>query len=1155
MRSALLTAVAALALTVPATAYANGLHENVDRRTGTVNPTATQQRAVAALGASATWNRFGTPLSLIRRGGFLATGIEGRTAADAARTFLEANKAVFGLRSTTGLRALHDGRLAASKGHAVLFGQRFGSLPTAAGGQVTVGITGTRATGWKVFYASSSLAGETRLAGAPRLSPQAAWLAAGADVGRGRSLVHMKTATKRGDWTVMGVGGLAQPQRARLVALPTPTDGVVPAYETIVLDGTTSAFKHYVDARTGRVLVREDLVHQAAAASTTPFTGTLPVADGACAPQHGPYAVPANTVSLDIQATANVPANDIVLRLYSGTTLVQAADTLTSPEVIHYEPAGGVPPGSYFVEVCEFEDGAPPAAPAGYTGLVTVNDAASTNPLPYPPRWQAFPASPLQGTLSSDPWSNPSTDTRAVWCWDTNVNGNAIPGCDSEVGNLAARVPWDHDLTTDLPTFTTRGNNARSGEAWTSPLTPGAFGFQPLSTQRNYGFPWANIWHTSDCSPTNALVPGVSNDISAAVTNLFAMHNRMHDWSYFLGFTEENWNAQEVNFGLTAKTRQGDSVIGNAQAGALSGGFPSYLGRDNANMIALPEGVRPITNMYLWQPLAGAFYAPCVDGDYDMAVIAHEYTHLIENRMIGKGGTRTGHHAGAMGESYSDLNAVEYLNEYRLTPVSGESPFAVGSYVTGNKQRAIRNYNMSWARTGALPSPGAAPQVNPLNFGDLGYDLTGGQVHADGEIWSAVNYDLRQALVAKYNGQYPASNAALQKRCADGLEPAERCPGNRRWIQIMYDAFLLMPVGPSMLDSRDAYLAADQARFGGANQAEIWLAFARRGLGVNATSSNAVSDQNDSDPKPDFERPGSNATVTFLAVASNEQNAAVNARVYVGHYEARVSPIAVTGAEPSGSPGSTNLDRRAGFAPGTYDFVAHAPGYGHVRFTRTFSAGQTTTVTINMPTNWASSSKSASASGDGENHGNLVDDTEGTQWDDPAGGGAVDATRPQVTVALGGGVHRVNRVQVSALLLGQNRFTALRQFRIEVSTDGVDFSPVLTSAVDAFPGAPPRPVAPELILRSFSFPAVDASHVRIVVLNNQCTGNSAFHGEQDNDPANDTDCRFGTPGSNPVQILGDLPDVLAERASEVHVAELQVFSSTGGASGGGHDKR
>ena len=27
------------------------------------------------------------------------------------------------------------------------------------------------------------------------------------------------------------------------------------------------------------------------------------------------------------------------------------------------------------------------------------------------------------------------------------------------------------------------------------------------------------------------------------------MHNRMHDWSYHLGFTEETFNLQKANFG------------------------------------------------------------------------------------------------------------------------------------------------------------------------------------------------------------------------------------------------------------------------------------------------------------------------------------------------------------------------------------------------------------------------------------------------------------------------------------------------------------------------------------------------------------------------------------------------------------------------------
>jgi len=48
----------------------------------------------------------------------------------------------------------------------------------------------------------------------------------------------------------------------------------------------------------------------------------------------------------------------------------------------------------------------------------------------------------------------------------------------------------------------------------------------------------------------------------------------------------------------------------------------------------------------------------------------------------------------------------------------------------------------------------------------------------------------------------------------------------------MFDAFLLQPGATNMLIARDAMLAADMARFGGANQVEIWRAFAKRGMGV-----------------------------------------------------------------------------------------------------------------------------------------------------------------------------------------------------------------------------------------------------------------------------------------------------------------------------------
>ena len=122
-----------------------------------------------------------------------------------------------------------------------------------------------------------------------------------------------------------------------------------------------------------------------------------------------------------------------------------------------------------------------------------------------------------------------------------------------------------------------------------------------------------------------------------------------------------------------------------------------------------PDGTRSTTNMFLWQPLAGAFYAPCVDGDFDMSVIGHEYGHMIENRMIGKGVRRQGDHAGAMGESFGDMNAMEYLNEYGFAPVSHENRYAIGPYVTSNPYRGIRNYAMNF------PYAGKAPAAEPLS--------------------------------------------------------------------------------------------------------------------------------------------------------------------------------------------------------------------------------------------------------------------------------------------------------------------------------------------------------------------------------------------------------------------------------------------------------
>ena len=111
-------------------------------------------------------------------------------------------------------------------------------------------------------------------------------------------------------------------------------------------------------------------------------------------------------------------------------------------------------------------------------------------------------------------------------------------------------------------------------------------------------------------------------------------------------------------------------------------------------------------------------------------------------------------------------------------------------------------------------------------------------------------------LIDKYDDDFPAGDQELQTECAEGfLMPAHRCPGNRRWIQLMFDAMLPMPTNLSMLQARDATLQADLMRFGGANQKELWLGYARQGMGVNAASSNTTANT-DIDLTPDFEPVG-----------------------------------------------------------------------------------------------------------------------------------------------------------------------------------------------------------------------------------------------------------------------------------------------------------
>ena len=276
---------------------------------------------------------------------------------------------------------------------------------------------------------------------------------------------------------------------------------------------------------------------------------------------------------------------------------------------------------------------------------------------------------------------------------------------------------------------TTLGNNASTYANYSNFLVPADQGPRPVSPTSQFNYTYDKNWQRTNGT---AVPPSYALDLNPAATNLFFHHNRIHDEFYDFGFTETAGNFQ---------TDGGDPILGLVHAGAASGGAPTYTGRDNAYMLTLPDGIPPWSGMFLWEPINDAFEGPYSDGNFDASVIEHEYAHGLTNRYVAGGAALGSHQSGSMGEGWGDWYALNYLHREGLYAKS-----VVGEYATGNPVRGIRNW---------------AYDANPTSFGDIGYDLTGPEVHADGEIWTATLWELRKKLVAQY-GQAQGSEVAAR---------------------------------------------------------------------------------------------------------------------------------------------------------------------------------------------------------------------------------------------------------------------------------------------------------------------------------------------------------------------------------------------------------
>lgn len=342
---------------------------------------------------------------------------------------------------------------------------------------------------------------------------------------------------------------------------------------------------------------------------------------------------------------------------------------------------------------------------------------------------------------------------------------------------LASPLGW-HDTGTN--SFTTlRGNNVHAYEDGDDDNLP------PASEP--------------DCGPSLLcefpidLAGDPSGYTSASVANLFYWNNIVHDVQYQYGFDEANGNFQVNNFG------NGGIENDPVQAEAQDGG-----GNCNANFFTPPDGNRPRMQMFTCNNSD-----PARDGALDNGVVVHEYAHGISNRTVGGPlNVNCLNNTQQPGEGWSDLLSLIYTAKASHTR---DDPRVIGKYIFGQSAQG--------------PGLRRAPYSTDFAVNDFTYSQLRTQAipHGVGFLWATIAWDAYWDLV-DFHGFDP------------DLYNASGGSGNQRMMLYMQEGMANTPCSPTFLDARDGIIQAAADNFGGEDVCRLWTAFARRGLGTDATT-------------------------------------------------------------------------------------------------------------------------------------------------------------------------------------------------------------------------------------------------------------------------------------------------------------------------------
>ncbi|HEX6023429.1 MAG TPA: M36 family metallopeptidase [Solirubrobacter sp.] len=231
--------------------------------------------------------------------------------------------------------------------------------------------------------------------------------------------------------------------------------------------------------------------------------------------------------------------------------------------------------------------------------------------------------------------------------------------------------------------------------------------------------------------------------------------------------------------------------------------------------------------------------APIRDGDIDNGIVIHEYGHGVSNRLTG--GPKTSNCLSGneqAGEGWSDFFAITFMLDPRLDKPEGTRglvPYAL--------------FQSDRTQNGLRPRPYSRNmEIQPFTYDSIKSNgwLNGTSLalpHGLGHGWAAVLWDMTWDLIDKHG-----FNANLYGDWSSG--------GNNRAIQYVVDGLKMQGCFPGLIVSRDAIIAAAEARNPGVDTCTIWATFARRGFGYSAVQ--GTTDRNDNaeafDTHPDCRR-------------------------------------------------------------------------------------------------------------------------------------------------------------------------------------------------------------------------------------------------------------------------------------------------------------